>query len=290
MALVLTSAERAADLRHPAVHPIGVADATGAGGIPDLWADQTAMYSRDAAPRLWARTGLSPTDMDIACVYDCFTYTVMATLEDFGFCGKGEVGDSSGRAGGRTGATTRLCSSCERRPAGVRSTARSWSSSPPVRGRTGAPSSKARTVRDGDRLVGALPPPQPEPDVDTAPFWDATAHGQLLMCRCLECRHWHQPPLERCRRCGGETAFEPISGHGTVYTFIVQRQPAVVGYFDQVPYAVALVELDEQAGLRLPGRVVDVDPDAVEIGMRVRARIDDLPGGDHRVPVWVPAT
>jgi hypothetical protein len=76
----------------------------------------------------------------------------------------------------------------------------------------------------------ALPPPQPEPDVDTAPFWDATAHGQLLMCRCLECRHSHQPPLERCRRCGGETAFEPISGHGTVYTFIVQRQPAVVGY------------------------------------------------------------
>lgn len=51
------------------------------------------MYSRDAAPRLWARTGLSPTDMDIACMYDCFTYTVMATFEDFGFCGKGEVGD-----------------------------------------------------------------------------------------------------------------------------------------------------------------------------------------------------
>jgi acetyl-CoA acetyltransferase len=93
VALVLTSAERAADLRHPAVHPIGVADATGAGGMPDLWADQTAMYSRDAAPRLWARTGLSTNDMDIACMYDCFTYTVMGTFEDFGFCGKGEVGD-----------------------------------------------------------------------------------------------------------------------------------------------------------------------------------------------------
>lgn len=135
----------------------------------------------------------------------------------------------------------------------------------------------------------ALPPPQPDPDADTAPFWEATAGGELRICRCQACGHWHQPPLERCRRCAGPTAFEPIAGDGAIYTFIVQRQPAVVGYFDQVPYAVALVDLDEQAGLRLPGRVVGVEPDEVVIGMRVRARIDELPGGDRHVPVWVPA-
>ena len=74
-----------------------------------------------------------------------------------------------------------------------------------------------------------------------------------------------------------------------MYTFIVQRQPAVVGYFDQVPYAVALVELDEQPGLRLTGRVVDIDVDDVRIGMRVAARIDELPGGDVSVcPVLHP--
>lgn len=134
-----------------------------------------------------------------------------------------------------------------------------------------------------------LPPPQPDPDFDTVPFWDATADGRLAMCRCQACGLWHQPPLERCRRCAGPTTFEPVGGEGTIFTFIVQRQPAVVGYFDQVPYAVALVELDEQLGLRLPGRVVDIDPDDVAIGMRVRARIDQLPGGDYRVPVWTPA-
>lgn len=48
----------------------------------------------------------------------------------------------------------------------------------------------------------------------------------------------------------------------------MQRQPAVVGYFDQDPYAVALVDIDEQPGVRLPGRVVDIDPDDVTIGMR----------------------
>ena len=93
VALVLTSSERAADLRHPPVYPIGAAEGTGAGGMPDLWTDQTTMYSSLVAPKLWNRTGLGPSDMDIACMYDCFTYTVMATFEDFGFCGKGEVGD-----------------------------------------------------------------------------------------------------------------------------------------------------------------------------------------------------
>jgi acetyl-CoA acetyltransferase len=93
VALVLTSAERARDLPQRAVYPIGAAEGTGAGGMPDLWGDQTTMYSAIVAPKLWARTGLSPADMDMACMYDCFTYTVMATFEDFGFCEKGEVGD-----------------------------------------------------------------------------------------------------------------------------------------------------------------------------------------------------
>jgi uncharacterized OB-fold protein len=55
-----------------------------------------------------------------------------------------------------------------------------------------------------------------------------------------------------------------------------------------VPYAVALVDLDEQPGLRLPGRVVGVEPDDVHIGMRVKARIEPLPGGEFHVPVWEP--
>jgi acetyl-CoA acetyltransferase len=93
VALVLTSAERAADLPHPPVFPLAVSDANGCGGSVDQWDDMTAMYSRDAAPRLWAKVGLGPADMDLALMYDCFTYTVMATFEDFGFCQKGEVGD-----------------------------------------------------------------------------------------------------------------------------------------------------------------------------------------------------
>jgi uncharacterized protein len=130
-------------------------------------------------------------------------------------------------------------------------------------------------------------PPQPVPDNDTEPFWDAVSSGALAMCRCQSCGLWHQPPLERCRRCVGATAFEPIRGTGELYSFIVVRQPAVPGYLE-VPYVVGLVELDEQPGLRLPARLVEVEPEEVRVGMRVRARLEPLAGGDFSVATFVP--
>jgi acetyl-CoA acetyltransferase len=93
VALVVTSESRAADLRHAPIRIVGQGDSFGYGGNVDEFDDLTCMYSRDAARRLWSKTGLWAKDMDVALMYDCFTYTVMATFEDFGFCGKGEVGD-----------------------------------------------------------------------------------------------------------------------------------------------------------------------------------------------------
>ena len=93
VALVLTSTERARDLPHRPIGIVGQGDSFGSGGNVDEFDDLTCMYSRDAARRLWSKTGLRAQDMDVALMYDCFTYTVMATFEDFGFCAKGEVGD-----------------------------------------------------------------------------------------------------------------------------------------------------------------------------------------------------
>jgi len=93
VALVLTTEARAKDLPHKPIRIVGNGDSFGYGGNVDEFDDFTCMYSRDAARRLWSKTGLTAQDMDLALMYDCFTYTVMATFEDFGFCGKGEVGD-----------------------------------------------------------------------------------------------------------------------------------------------------------------------------------------------------
>jgi acetyl-CoA acetyltransferase len=99
VAVLLTSADVLASSQQPPVWLVGSADSQSGIGWTE-WDDPTTMYSRYAAPRLWQRTGLGPADMDVACMYDCFTYTVMATTEDYGFCEKGEVGDffAEGRA------------------------------------------------------------------------------------------------------------------------------------------------------------------------------------------------
>lgn len=78
---------------------VGSSNSQGGAGWSE-WDDPTEMYSRTAGPKIWEKTGLTPADMDVACMYDCFTYTVMATMEGFGFCEKGEVGKffSTGRA------------------------------------------------------------------------------------------------------------------------------------------------------------------------------------------------
>ncbi|HEY1973049.1 MAG TPA: lipid-transfer protein [Pseudonocardia sp.] len=95
VAMVITSAERARDLAAPSVRLVASADSQGNGGSWNQWPDPTSMFSARVAPRLLARAADVLADfreVDVACIYDCFTYTVMAVMEDFGFAGKGEIG------------------------------------------------------------------------------------------------------------------------------------------------------------------------------------------------------
>jgi len=91
-AVVVTSAERAPDLRRP---PVYISAAVwGPGHLVDTasWPDLTSSGGKYAAPRLFAMAGLSPADIDVAEIYDCFSPTVLMQLEDYGFCAKGEGG------------------------------------------------------------------------------------------------------------------------------------------------------------------------------------------------------
>jgi acetyl-CoA acetyltransferase len=58
----------------------------------DQFDDLTTMMLRDAATSLWNATDLRPQDVDVAQVYDGFSWIAMAWLEALGFCGKGESG------------------------------------------------------------------------------------------------------------------------------------------------------------------------------------------------------
>jgi acetyl-CoA acetyltransferase len=99
VAIVLAGEDVARGCAEPPVWLVGSSNSQS--GVPwSQWDDPTEMYARSAGPKIWARTGLAPADMDVACMYDCFTYTVMATMEGYGFCQKGEVGAffAAGRA------------------------------------------------------------------------------------------------------------------------------------------------------------------------------------------------
>ena len=97
-AVVVTSAERAKDLRRPQVLIRAVAQ----GSLPSpqpgiqfpvLMRDSiTTLPAKPTADRLYRRAGMGPEDIDVAQLYDCFTITVLLQLEDFGFCSKGEGG------------------------------------------------------------------------------------------------------------------------------------------------------------------------------------------------------
>ena len=91
-AVVVSSADVARDLPHPAVRINAVGTAMRSRPSWDQWEDLTTMASRDAARQLWSRTDLQPKDVDVAQIYDGFTFLTLAWLEALGFCRKGEGG------------------------------------------------------------------------------------------------------------------------------------------------------------------------------------------------------
>jgi uncharacterized OB-fold protein len=126
-------------------------------------------------------------------------------------------------------------------------------------------------------------PPQPRPDPDSEGFWKHIEHGHYSLQRCQSCRQWQFPNLERCRKCGGELQLEPVSGEGTIHTFIVEHHKVAPGFDDLRPYAIALVCPDEAPHVRIPGRIIGADPSEVSIGARVQAEVLDHRGGDFRI-------
>jgi acetyl-CoA acetyltransferase len=92
-AYIMTSLERARDLRQPIVAVLGVGLGTSRTGA--YWSQQAAFTSTPqvfAAPGAFAMAGIRPADVDVLACYDPFTIVSLMQIEDMGFCAKGDGG------------------------------------------------------------------------------------------------------------------------------------------------------------------------------------------------------
>jgi uncharacterized OB-fold protein len=120
-------------------------------------------------------------------------------------------------------------------------------------------------------------------------FWTAGAHGELRFWRCQDCGYYIHPPQPVCPQCCSKRlATEAVSGKATLATFSVNHQPWMPG--PELPYAVAIVEIAEQPGVRLTTNIVHCPHDELRVGMAVRVVFErhEDPDGDVYLPLFEP--
>jgi uncharacterized OB-fold protein len=129
--------------------------------------------------------------------------------------------------------------------------------------------------------------PLPEVTGDTAAFWGGGADGVLNIHRCRQCRTWFHPPTPVCPAClSTDVGPEATSGRATVQGHSVNVQPWAPDM--QVPYVVAIVSVDDAAGVHLTTRLVDIAPESVTTGMPGEVVFDHT-ADDVYLPLFGPA-
>ncbi|MDQ1508210.1 MAG: uncharacterized protein QOG50_54 [Actinomycetota bacterium] len=131
-------------------------------------------------------------------------------------------------------------------------------------------------------------------DENSAPFWEGCARGELLVQACASCGLRRMPPRPMCPRCRSlEIRWEPTSGQGRIWSFIVPHPPLLPAFAEVAPYNAIIVELEEDPLIRFAGNLVtsadgeinEIDPTTIVIGEAVHVvfhRIDDV-----SLPRWV---
>ena len=115
--------------------------------------------------------------------------------------------------------------------------------------------------------------PIPEADDASRPFFEGGLSGKLMLMRCTDCGVHRMPSRMHCDVClSSGTEWVAATGRGTVRTFGVMHQKYHAGFYDELPYNLAIVELDE--GPRLVTNLVHVANEAIRVGMPVTVEFE----------------
>ncbi len=117
--------------------------------------------------------------------------------------------------------------------------------------------------------------PLPQPIERTRPFWDGLRERKVRIQYSPSSDQWvFYPRSHAPLTLADDLEWREIAGTGTLYTYTIARRPTAAEFAGEEPQIIAVVELDE--GPRLTSTLVNVEEDAITVGMRVRPVFDDI--------------
>ncbi len=116
--------------------------------------------------------------------------------------------------------------------------------------------------------------PVPVPTLESQQYWDAALEGKLMIQHCQDCGSYIFYPRSVCDVChSNNLEWKQASGKGKIYSYSVVYRPVSKAFEADVPYAVAIIELDE--GVHMLSNIVEIEPEGLYIGMPVEVIFEE---------------
>ncbi len=114
----------------------------------------------------------------------------------------------------------------------------------------------------------------PQPSLETEVYWQGCREHRLLIQKCTICSQFQFYPRIMCSHCmSKDMEWTQASGRGKVASYTIIHRAISKAYQDEVPYVVALVELEE--GPTMMSNIIHCDPQEVAIGMEVEVKFEE---------------
>lgn len=127
--------------------------------------------------------------------------------------------------------------------------------------------------------------PVPEVQPWSQKFWEGTKEGKLLIQYCKDCKAKIFYPRKVCPECWSDNLdWMEGSGKAKIFTFTTAYGMVEPRFMDELPYTIAYVDLEE--GIRMMTRIVECEPEDIEIGMEVEVVFYDRE--DFKLPYFRP--
>ena len=133
-----------------------------------------------------------------------------------------------------------------------------------------------------------MPKQSPVPDEVDQPFWDAANEDRLVIQNCTACDRLQHPPAAACSECGSGDSLEwtEVSGRGKVYGYGVMYDCPVTTLAVDQPFNIAVVELEEDPGIKMLSHLPGTPVDDVPVGASVQVEFETTPTTGQKVPEW----